>query len=249
MDIRRPIPLWALLVAILVSGAVAAALVYFPRPPGPDFKLTLSTNSVLERANSWNTSIVKVESVRGFVGVVTFGLINSNGLTTKLTSGDGSDQNQLVLGAVGNLTLQTSAAAAADYSVRIVATGGPTSHYVDLVVRVQDLAMTANTTSLTVARGASGTVGISLKGLNGLSGNISLRGVTCTPQTGCPVDTYVTMRFAPSNVILQPGGSATVILTVTVSSSDSPSNVEYIRVTGTKNSWTFYLPGIGLTIV
>jgi len=126
MNIRRPVPLWALLLTILVSGAVAATVVYFPRPPGPDFNLTLSLNPVIVQANNWNSTVVKVESVRGFVGVVTFGIIGPSGLSTELSLGQlGNDKNQLVLGAVGNLTLYTRSGTAADYSVRIVATGGP----------------------------------------------------------------------------------------------------------------------------
>jgi hypothetical protein len=230
---------------------VATALVYLPRPPGPDFNLTLSSNPVLVQAGFSNTSLVKVESVRGFVGVVTFGIISPDGITTKLTLGsNGNDQNQLVLGAVGNLTLRTWATTPADYSVRIVATGGPTSHYVDLVVRAQYLAFTANTTSLTVARGSSGTIGISLKSLNGLSGNVSLLSSVCHPQGsfGCPVDNYVTLRLAPNSMILQPGESATVTLTVTVGNSGSPE-VDSIAVSASRNSWGFYLPATQLTIV
>jgi len=251
MNIRRPVPLWALLLTILVSGAVAATVVYFPRPPGPDFNLTLSLNPVIVQANNWNSTVVKVESVRGFVGVVTFGIIGPSGLSTELSLGQlGNDKNQLVLGAVGNLTLYTRSGTAADYSVRIVATGGPASHYVDLVVRVQDLGFTANTTSLTIARGSSGTIGISLKSLNGLSGGISLVTGVCRPGVsyGCPVDTYVTLQLAPSNLILQPGGLATVILAVSVSNSDS-QGIDGISVSATRNSWVFYPPGIQLTIV
>jgi hypothetical protein len=248
MDIRRPVPLWALLLTILISGAVAAALVYLPRPPGPDFNLTLSSNPVLVQANKGNTSIVKVESVRGFVGVVTFGIIGPNALTTRLIQPQSGDHNQIVLGTVGNLTLATDSATVGDYSVRIVATGGPTSHYVDLDVRVQDLAIAANTTSLTVARGSSGTIGITLKSMD-LSGNITLQSGVCYSQSSaCPVDTHVSMRLAPSNVILQPGGSATVILTVTVSNSDYPGT-DYIGISATKNSWIWGLPAIQLTIV
>jgi hypothetical protein len=249
MNIRRPVPLWALLVTILVSGAVAATVVYFPRPPGPDFNLTSSSNPVLVQAGSSNTSVVKVESVRGFLGVVSFGIISPNGLTAKLSDQFGTDQNQVVLGAVGNLTLRAWATAAIDYSVRIVATGGPSSHYVDLVVRGQDLATTTNTTSLTVARGASGTIGISLKSLNRLSGNVTLQSRVCYPVISyCAIDTYVMWRLTPSNVILPPGGSATVILTVTVSSSDSPG-VDRILLSANRNSWGFYLQEIQLTIV
>lgn len=250
MDISRPVPLWAVLLAILVSGSIAAALVYFPRPPGPDFNLTVSSNSVLEQANKGNATIVKVESLRGFVGVVTFGIINPSGLNARLTTPQFGAQNQLVLEAVGNLTLLTDAAAAADYPVRIVATGGPTSHYVDLVVRVQDLAISENTTSLTVARGGSGTIGIPLKGLNGLSGNVTLQSFVCyNVSSRCPpYDPYVSTRLAPSSVILQPGGSATVILTFTVSNYESPG-LDIIYVLATKNSWSFAPPNIFLTIV
>jgi hypothetical protein len=242
--------LWALLLTVLVSGAVAATVVYFPRPPGPDFNLTLSSNPVIVQANNWNSSLVKVESVRGFVGVVTFGIIGPSDLSTELSLGQlGNDKNQLVLGAAGNLTLYARSGAAADYSVRIVATGGPASHYVDLVVRVQDLAFTANTTSLTVARGSSGKVGISLNSLNRFSGNITLQSGVCHPQSfSCPVDTYVTLGLVPNDLILQPGGSATMILTVTVSTSDS-TGVDRISVSANRNSWGFYLPAIQLTIV
>jgi hypothetical protein len=251
MDLRKPVPLWALLLGILISGSVAAGLAYLPRllgPGGPDFNLTLSSNPVLVQANKGNGSIVKVESVRGFVGVVTFGIISPSALTTRLIQPQLGDQNQIVLGTVGNLTLFTDSSIVGDYSVRIVATGGPTSHYVDLVVRVQDLAIAANTTSITVARGSSGTIGIALKSL-GLSGNVSLQSGVChLASSACPVDTYVSLRLAPSNVILQPGGSATVILTVTVSNSDYPGT-DYIGISATKNSWKWDLPSIQLTIV
>jgi hypothetical protein len=248
MNIRRPVPLWALFLAILVSGAVAATLVYLPRPPGPDFNLTLSSNSVLEQANKGNTTIVKVESLRGFVGVVTFGIIRPGALTARLTLGQLGDQNQLLLETVGNLTLNTSASAVADYPVRIVATGGSASHYADLVVRVQDLTITENTTSLTVARGSSGTIGITLKSLNGLSGNVTMQGYVCHDQSfSCPIDTYVNMRLAPTNVILQPGGSATIILTITVSNSDYPG-WDSIAIWATKNAWEWYPPVISLMI-
>jgi hypothetical protein len=246
MALRKPVPLWALLLAILVTGSVAVVLAYFPRPPGPDFNLTLSSNPTLEQANRGNSTTVKVESVRG---IVSFGIISPSGLDVKLANPFGNNQNQLALGAVGNLTLFTSSVAIGNYSVRVIATGGPTSHYVDLVVRVQDLAIATNTTSLTVARGSSGTVGISMKSLNGLSGNVTLQGYVCYPVVSyCRIDPYVTLRFSPSNLILQPGGSATVILTVTVSSSDTPM-VDPIFVSTNRNTAVTYLPIIQLTIV
>jgi hypothetical protein len=208
---------------------------------------------VFEQPNHRNSSIVKVESVRGFVGVVTLGIISPSGLSTALTQGSdyySGGGNQLILGSVGNLTLHTTATAAADYTVRIVATGGPASHYVDLVVRVQDLTMTTNTTSLTVARGSSGTIGITLKSLNGLSGNIAIQGSVCRADSyGCgSPDTQASLQFAPGSVILQPGGSATIIVTVTVSSSDTPGG-EFFFVTSNKNSWWFGSGNIHLTIV
>ena len=249
MDIRRPVPLWTLLLAILVSGSVAATLVYFPKSLGPDFNLTVSPNPVLVQASSSNTSVVKIKSLRGFVGVVSIGIISPSGLTAKLEDQSGTGLNQVVLGTMGNITVGASGTTAADYSVRIIATGGQSSHFVDLAVRVQNLAITQNTTSITVARGSSGTIGITLKSLNGLSGNVTLQASVCHPNISyCVVDPYASIRLAPSNVILQPGGSATVILNVTVSNSDI-TGTGGISGGVTVGSWRFYLPGAQLTIV
>jgi hypothetical protein len=246
MNIRKPVPLWVLLLTILVSGIIIALFVYFPRPsapPGPDFNLTLSSNPVLIQATQSNTTTVTIESVRGFVGVVSFGVVSPSGITAQLSD------SQLVLGSSGSLSLRTWGTTPADYSVRIVATGGQASHYVDLVVRVLDLTVTTNTTSLTVARGSSGTIAITLKSLNGLSGNITLGSSVCHPQSfGCPVDTYLTSQLAPSSLILQAGGSATIILTVTVSNSDSPTT-DSITIRVNRGPWGFYTPSVQLTIV
>lgn len=252
MDLRRPVPLWALLLVILISGSVAAGLVYLPRflgPGGPDLNLTLISNPMLVQASSSNTSVVKIESLRGFVGVVSLGVISPSGLTAKLEDQSGTGLNQVVLGAVGNTTVRAWGTGAADYSVRVIATGGSTSHNVDLVVRVQDLSITTNTTSLTVARGSSGTIGMSLKSLNGLSGNITLQGRVCHPDISyCVADNYVGMHLTPNNLILQPGGSATAFLTVTVGSSDS-TGTGYIFISARRSSWGFNNPSIQLTIV
>jgi hypothetical protein len=255
MDLRRPVPLWALLLAILLSGSVAAGLVYLPRLLGPDFNLALSSNPMLVQAGNWNSSIVKVESVRGFVGVVSLGIVSSSGsgLTVELNQGPGVDnpQSQVGLGTTGNLTLNIRSTGIGDYPVKIIATGGSTSHYVDLVVRVQNLGMNFNPTTLTLARGTSGTVAISLTSLNGLLGNISLQAaVGYYGQSGLPffVDALVNAHLGSSNIVLQSGKTATVILTLTVDSSDSPKT-DSILVTASKNSWTFGPSGIVLTIV
>jgi len=256
MKLRRPVPLWALLLAILIAGSTAAGLVFLPRLLGPDFNLTLSSNPILVQAGDWNYSIVKVEGVRGFVGVVSLGIVTSSGgLTAELNQGPGvsNPQSQIGLGTTGSLTLNIRSTGIGDYPVRIVATGGSASHYVDLVVRVQNLGMNFNPTSLTLARGTSGTVGISLTSLNGLSGNISSQAFACYYSTEfytCPgqVDKHVTAQFTSNNFILQPGGSATVTLTVTVDSSDA-AGTDQVWVTTTKNLWKFGPTTIQLTIV
>src|SRR5467141_1000141 len=150
-----------------------------------DFTIAASPPSVTTNANAFGTSSVTVTGLNGFAGVV--------GLSTNSTSCSVAPNS--VTGS-GSSTLSCTFTSVGTFHVGVTGLSGSLSHSVTVTYVVQDFTVTASPTSVNVNVNAAGTSAITVTGLNGFAGVVSL----ATNSTSCSV--------APASVT--GSGSATV---------------------------------------
>ncbi len=84
-----------------------------------------------------------------------------------------------------------------------------------------DFTMSANPDSLTIPAGASGASTITLTGVNGFNGSVSLY----APSPLCPSPYCTTWEISPSSVSLAPNSTATATLTINAGGPGSAGNI------------------------
>jgi hypothetical protein len=152
----RPVPLWMLLVAVILTAFITAGLILLPNvtSPKPDFAMSLTSNPLLvfSQNQDGNSTGLMVHSVRNFTVIITLQWTVPNGLSISSSQGT----SQILLGKTGTSTLSIVSRTVGNYTVTVTASSGTITHSANLIVRVTDLTMTPNPPSLTVARGSSG---------------------------------------------------------------------------------------------
>ena len=225
LDLKRPVPLWLFIAGLLLVSSVTAAVLTLPRLlVQPNFEIFVSPSSANIRPETLLSSplfgdpnasetLVEVRSMNGFTGTVSLSISSPSGVQAKL------EENKLLLGsdaAIFGLNVTTRMIVAAtglgNYSVTVIATGGPLEHSSVFAVRSQDLGIQINPTSLTIAQGSSAVSMISISSLNGYTGNASL---SIAPLFNEPDSLY----FTRGQVNASLSSSEVVIL------SSAPSNV------------------------
>jgi len=176
-----------------------------------DFTLTASPTSVTVKAGTAGTSTITVTSLQNFSGTVALANTVSppTGLACTLSPAS------IVLGVSGTSTLSCSGSAGA-YTVTVNGTSGALSHLANVTVTVQDFALTANPTSLSVNSGSAATSNLTVTALDGFSSTVSLS----TNSTFCTI--------SPTSVT--GSGSATLSCTFSTASTFQ------VNVTGTSTS-------------
>ncbi len=121
--LRRPVPIWVLLVGILVTAAVAAAVFIGPSylGPKPDFSLSpvRVSNSVIAGPYSVESIFkVRVTSVNGFSGIVTFSSVGPPSLSVRLY-GIGSPNPVAIVGKNDTIEASVGASTVGNYSLTV----------------------------------------------------------------------------------------------------------------------------------
>jgi hypothetical protein len=245
MNWKRPVPLWVFFIGVIVTASVTSGAFLLPSllAPKPDFIISDLPPMLLY---STNTTLVSVQAIRNFTGIVTVTVVSPAGLNTALQDPrTGQEKEQILLGKTGNLSLAVthSRNGVGYFSVAVTASSGWISHTKNLIVIVQNLTMTAVGGSyLWIPRGSSRNVELDLSSVNGLSGNVSfwtnVYGDCCSGTNGGGPSNA---SFNPGSIILSPRGTGTTTLTINVAQSDTSSHITVEAWATTKQTWSFRL--------
>src|SRR2546428_14052242 len=96
------------------------------------------------QAGYTNTTLISIQAIRNFTGILTVTVSSPSGLKTALQdSQTGREKEQILLGTTGNLSLAVNDQKVGYFSVAITASSGATSHTQSLIVIVQNITVTA----------------------------------------------------------------------------------------------------------
>jgi hypothetical protein len=230
--------LWLFFIGILVTASATAGVILLPSflVPKPDFAISRPPPMYVQGSHI-NTTLIMIQAVRDFTGIVTVITSSPAGLTTRLQDSHGDPKDQILLGTSGNITLSVADQTVGNFVVTVTASSGAISHTQSLQVIVQDLTISASPSPLTIARGSSRTAELDFSSVNGFSGNVS---ITTQVYGGAYLDTFSSASANPRGIILFPGGTAKIALTINVGQSDNSSTLT-VEVFALRHSWQFSL--------
>jgi len=181
-----------------------------------DFSVSPATQSFTTNAGSKITPTLVLASQNGFNGTVTFTVSSSptgptvNVIPTSFT---------LARGQTTAIQVSFNTTKTGTYTVTLIGTSGVLSHSVTIIVRVVDFNLTSPT-PIQLNVGSTAKATITVTGLNGFTGTVSLTDIVPTGLT-CGA-------FAPSNVVVNG--------TTTISCSASTVGNYDLAITGTGSS-------------
>jgi hypothetical protein len=177
--------------------------------PGPDFSVSLapSSQSVVQ-GNGANYSVT-ITPANGFSDTVSFSVSGvPSGTTASFTPATVSGQGTVAL----NVTT-TSSSPLGSYTLTITASSPSLSHSVTGTLTVnsnQDFSISASPSSVSIARGNSGSYTVSIAAMQGFTGSVSLQ-VTGVPNRVTATFNPVTVNGLGSSVLkLQAGRKSRV---------------------------------------
>ena len=217
--LRKSVPAWLLLVAII--GAAASISIYVATnlkttASQPDFSLTANPNreTLLNGSDGPYWSTITVGAANNFTGIVSMAVSSPNGVNGRLIRVDAGSQidvSQVLLGRDQSLNLTISAAIAGNYSLVVTGTSGKLSHSVTVNVIARGLALSTNPSPIKISPASSITVSMTLTSLNGLAGNFT---TFFLKNTGF----YWGVSGIPTSILIGPGGTTTFTITITTQS-------------------------------
>ncbi|HKQ77387.1 MAG TPA: glycoside hydrolase family 9 protein [Blastocatellia bacterium] len=202
-------------------------------PPTPDFTLSANPSSVNLTRGATANSAITITRLGGFTGSVA---LSASGLPSGVTA---SFNPASATGTSSTVTFTaTTAATLGPATVTITGIGGGLTRAttINLTVIAQptpDFTLSANPSSLTVNRGASGTSTITITRSGGFTGSVAFS------ASGLP--TGVTASFSPTSTT---GNSSTLTLAASNTATTGPATV---TVTGAGGGLTRSVP-ISLTV-
>jgi len=252
---RKPVPLWVLLIGILATASTTAGVILLPSilSPKPDFTMSGLHPMFVQAIQAFrpgelgsNQTLITIQATRNFTGIVTVTTWSSTGVGTVLWDPQTfGAKDQILLGKAGSLILNIKTREVGNFTVTVIASSGPISHTESFPVIVENLTMTSSPSSLTITRGSSGTAEINLSGVNGLSGKMSLG--TTVYYCGChlgfyTVDSLSSASVTPTSIILSPGGTGKIALTINLGLSDNNSVLYAVmKASMVRQLWYFNL--------
>ncbi len=137
-----------------------------------DYDINANPVSITVNAGTASTSTITVTALNGFTGLVNLSS-NSTACTLVPTGLTGS----------GSSTLSCTFSAAGSFHVTVTGASGSLSHSATITYTVQDFTINGSPASVTVNVGAAGTSTITITGLNGFAGVVSIT----TNSTSCTI--------------------------------------------------------------
>ena len=214
--LRTPVPIWLLLTAILVTASVTTAIFVAPTylSPKQDFSLQPVDATRSFFAGSCVVCyefIVRVNSLNGFTGIVSFTTSAPTNLNVGL-SGATNPNPLALLGRNDTLFVHVGTGNVGNYTLTVTGTSGVLSHSATLTVVAQSLTFTVNPDPVPIVNATSPIVTtnatVTISGVNGFSGNLSIS------ASGSPESSA---RVYRSTVFLPFRGTASATINATVS--------------------------------
>ncbi len=202
-------------------------------PPTPDFSLSANPANVNVIRGATANSAITITRVGGFTGSVS---LSASGLPAGVTASFNPASTTGTSSAVTFTALSTATTGV--FPVTVTGASGALSHTTTINLTVvapptPDFSLSANPASLTINRGASGVVTITITRTGGFTGAVSLS------ASGLP--SGVTASFNPASTT---GNSSSLTLTASSAATTGPATV---TVTGVSGALTHSIP-ISLTV-
>jgi len=212
------------LLGILVTAVI---LVGFYEGPGifglPDFQLHPSPVSLPMLLTSGSDIMVTVTSMNAFSGIVTVTATGPNLRTS--VYGPNSPNPVALLGTSYTLTVHVSSTALGNHTLTITGTSNILTHSVKVPIIVEDISFTPSPSPIVAARGSSVNSTVTVAGLNGLYGNLTL---TVHQNSFLDPTVFGNASFIPNKVVLPRDIAVTSTLEVRPMSSAGPGNISII---------------------
>ena len=180
-----------------------------------DFSITALPGSLSIAAGSQTSSSIQIRGLNGFAGKIALTSRASSPAISATLSPDGVTLSSSLTTASSTLMVESSSQGS--YTLMVNGTYGTLTHTAVIsvtVTRPVDFTISANPNSLSLQAASSSSATMTLTGLNGFLGNISL-----TDSVSPTLPDGPTTTLSPSVIALQPGssGSSTFTLASTIS--------------------------------
>jgi hypothetical protein len=215
--LKKPVPVWLLLVLILVvASAIAGALVAVSILTRPDFRMKPDVSSLTTLVSPAETSLkINVSSINGFAGIVTLSTKTPGCISTVIYTGNSTPV--ILLGTSGIATIFVYSTNTGNFTMSVTGTSGQISHTFSLSLIVQGIGFSANPDPLSMLH-SPGTSTITLTSQNGLSGDLNLSATLGR----------FTAQVFPTTVYLPEGGNAKATVTLYTDVYSGGAVIEFV---------------------
>ena len=151
----------------------------------PDFTISANPTAATVNAGVAGTSTITISPLNSFTSTVALSVTtNSTSLVCTLSSSS-------VTGGSGSSILSCNASLSGNYLATVTGSSGALSHAASVTYHVQDFAITASATSVSVPTGFSGVLSINVSSLNGFAGTVTLAVTTNSTNLSCTLNTTI----------------------------------------------------------
>jgi hypothetical protein len=215
---KKPIPLWVLLIVLIAAASVIAGFVFVPNllAPKPDFQLNATTKSETLLAHEDGSFDVEVTSLNNFTGILSASVNHPYGLSTFLSVPDAIPLYHTV-----TIHVQVLPLIVGNYSVTVAVVSGKISHSVSIPYVVEGLLVTSAPRPLNIAYGSRGNETLTIKGQNGFSGKLTIgASVPSLSPSGAGRNSVFVAGVSPASAQISRDGTMTATITVDATTQD-----------------------------
>jgi len=214
---KKPIPLWVVLIVLIVVASVVAGFVFVPNllMPKPDFELNASPKSETLLAHEDGSFDVGVTSLNNFTGILSASVNHPSGLSTSLSVPDAIPLYHSV-----TIHVQVSPLVVGNYSVTVVVVSGKISHSVSVPYAVEGLLISSSPNPLNILYGSRGNETLTIAGQNGFSGNVTLGASVPSLTSSTALNSVFVAGVFPTSAQLTRDGTITATIVVDATTQD-----------------------------
>src|SRR6266702_6414422 len=215
---KKPIPLWVILIVLIAAASVIAGFVFVPNllRPKPDFQLNASTKSETLLAHEDGSFDVEVTGLNNFTGILSASVNHPSGLSTFLSVPDAIPLYHTV-----TIHVQVLPLIVGNYSVTVAVVSGKISHSVSISYVVEGLLVTSAPRPLNIAYGSRGNESLTITGQNGFSGNLTIgASVPSLSPSGTARNSVFVAGVFPTTAQITRDGTMTATIVVDATTQD-----------------------------
>ena len=215
---KKPIPLWVLLIVLIAAASLIAGFVFVPNllAPKPDFQLNASTKSETLLAREDGSFDVEVTSLNNFTGILSASVNHPSGLSTSLYVPDAIPLYHTV-----TIHVQVLPLIVGNYSVAVTVVSGKISHSVSVPYVVEGLLVGSGPNPLNIPYGSRGNETLTITGQNGFSGNLTISAsVPSLSPDGSNRNSVFVAGVFPTTAQITRDGTMTATIVIDATSQD-----------------------------